>query len=743
MRFHRFLAVFGLVALALAIPAPHGPSARAAASATSLASSAPQLVQSAGASETSAATALTTTFPTATVGGNLLVLSASVYTGSTNQIKSVTDSAGNTWTKIGAFAVSGHYSDGEMWYSPNARSVTRVTVQTGSSAVVAMNVQEFSGVATASALDVATGTSNTSTSPASGAVTPTAGSELAVGFIAGHGNGQQITITAPGYAAQPQQTSKASTVASVAAGYQVLGSASAQNFTGSFGASMYWAAGIAVFKSATAPPPPSNDFSMTASPSALSVTAGNAATSTIGTALTSGSAQNVTFSATGAPTGTTVAFSPASVTVGQSTTMTVTTSSSTPAGTSTLTVTGTGNSATHTVPVTLTVNVATANDFSMTASPSALSVTAGNAATSTIGTALTSGSAQNVTFSATGAPTGTTVAFSPASVTVGQSTTMTVTTSSSTPAGTPTLTVTGTGNSATHTVPVTLTVNVATTGDPVIAAAGDIACGPSDPNYNGGNGTATKCRQKYTSNLLVGAGLTNVLTLGDNLQSDDTLSGFQTAFDPTWGRVKSIMHPEVGNHEYGVSGAAGYYSYFGAGAGDPSKGYYSYNIGTWHIIEINSNCTKISGGCGTGSPEETWVKSDLAANPSACTLAVFHHPRYSSGYGGDNTSMAPIFQDLYDANADVVLSGHSHDYERFAPQDNAGNLDLARGITQFVVGTGGAFFTGFGTIQPNSQVHQNSTFGVLELTLHPTSYDWRFAPEAGKTWTDSGTRSCH
>jgi acid phosphatase type 7 len=640
MRFHRFLAVFGLVALALAIPAPHGPSARAAASATSLASSAPQLVQSAGASETSAATTLTTTFPTATVGGNLLVLSASVYTGSTNQIKSVTDSAGNTWTKIGAFAVSGHYSDGEMWYSPNARSVTRVTVQTGSSAVVAMNVQEFSGVAAASALDVATGTSNTSTSPASGAVTPTAGSELAVGFIAGHGNGQQITITAPGYAAQPQQTSKASTVASVEAGYQVLGSASAQNFTGSFGASMYWAAGIAVFKSATAPPPPSNDFSMTASPSALSVTAGNAATSTIGTALTSGSAQNVTFSATGAPTGTTVAFSPASVTVGQSTTMTVTTSSSTPAGT-------------------------------------------------------------------------------------------------------PTLTVTGTGNSATHTVPVTLTVNVATTGDPVIAAAGDIACGPSDPNYNGGNGTATKCRQKYTSNLLVGAGLTNVLTLGDNLQSDDTLSGFQTAFDPTWGRVKSIMHPEVGNHEYGVSGAAGYYSYFGAGAGDPSKGYYSYNIGTWHIIEINSNCTKISGGCGTGSPEETWVKSDLAANPSACTLAVFHHPRYSSGYGGNNTSMAPIFQDLYDANADVVLSGHSHDYERFAPQDNAGNLDLARGITQFVVGTGGAFFTGFGTIQPNSQVHQNSTFGVLELTLHPTSYDWRFVPEAGKTWTDSGTRSCH
>ncbi len=641
MRCRIFGAVLGLSAVILAAPIHNGPSARATTGSVLAASSAPQLVQSTGASETSAATDLTASFQTATPTGSLLVLSASVYTGITNQIRSVTDSAGNTWTKIGAFASSGHYSDGEMWYASGARSVNAVTVHTASAAVIAMSVQDFTGIAAANALDVSAGTSSTGTSAASGAVTPTADNELAVGFIAGHGNRQLVTVTAPGYAAQPQETSSASTIASVVAGYKLLSLATAQNFTGTFGAGMYWAAGIAVFRTVAGLPPPSNDFSMTAAPGTLTITAGQAAGTIISTALTSGNAQTVTFSATGAPAGTAVAFTPASVTVGQSTTMTVTSASSTPAGTFTLIGTGTGTSATHTVPVTLTVNLAV------------------------------------------------------------------------------------------------------TTGDPVIAAAGDIACGSSDPNYNGGNGTATACRQKYTSNLLVGTGLTAVLTLGDNMQSDPSPTGFATVYNPTWGRVKSITHPEAGNHDYGYSGAKGYYGYFGAAAGDPTKGYYSYNIGTWHVIEINSNCTKITGGCGAGSPEETWVKSDLAAHPSVCTLAVFHHPRYSSGHDGDNLFMAPIFQDLYDANVDVVLSGHSHDYERFAPQDNASHLDNARGITQFVVGTGGAFFTGFGSIKPNSQVHQNSTFGVLELTLHPTSYDWRFVPEAGKTWTDSGSRSCH
>ncbi|HEY8302123.1 MAG TPA: metallophosphoesterase [Jatrophihabitans sp.] len=279
--------------------------------------------------------------------------------------------------------------------------------------------------------------------------------------------------------------------------------------------------------------------------------------------------------------------------------------------------------------------------------------------------------------------------------------------------------------------------------DPTIAAAGDIGCGPSDPNYNNGNGTATACRMKYTSNLLVNGGYSAVLALGDTMQSDPSPSGYATAFAPTWGRVKSLIHPVPGNHEYGYSGAQGYFGYFGSAAGDRAKGYYSFDVGAWHIVALNSNCAKISGGCASGGAQDGWLRADLAAHPGQCILAVDHHPRYSSGHDGDNTFMQPLFQDLLNAHADILLSGHSHDYERFQPQDNASHLDAAGGITQFVVGTGGAFFTGLGTRHPNSVVSQNSTFGVLALTLHPASYTWRFVPEAGKTWTDSGSRNCH
>ncbi|HEU5271758.1 MAG TPA: hypothetical protein VFU36_17665 [Jatrophihabitans sp.] len=158
---------------------------------------------------------------------------------------------------------------------------------------------------------------------------------------------------------------------------------------------------------------------------------------------------------------------------------------------------------------------------------------------------------------------------------------------------------------------------------------------------------------------------------------------------------------------------------------------------------MHSNCAQITGGCAAGGAQETWLRADLAAHPNQCTLAFDHHPRYSSGHEGDSTFLTDLYSDLYNAGADLLLSGHSHDYERFDPQDNASHLDLARGITQFVVGTGGAFFTGIGTLHPNSVVRQNTTFGVLALTLHSTSFDWRFVPEAGKTWTDSGTRTCH
>jgi hypothetical protein len=210
-----------------------------------------RLVQAAGAAESSAATSLTGTFPAQTAGGHLLVLSASVYTGATNPISSVTDSAGNTWTRIGRFAVSGHFSDGEMWYAANAAPVTSVTVHTASAVVVSLGVQEFSGVAATNALDVSTGTANTSTSPASGSATPTGSTDLVVGFVAGHGTSQPITVSSPGYAVQTQQTSgSGSTIASLVTGDKVLTSGGAQGFTATVSSAMYWAAGVACFRAA-------------------------------------------------------------------------------------------------------------------------------------------------------------------------------------------------------------------------------------------------------------------------------------------------------------------------------------------------------------------------------------------------------------------------------------------------------------------------------------------------------------
>jgi hypothetical protein len=210
---------------------------------------APQLVESASGTETTSSTALNGSFPVPTTAGDLLVLSASVYTGATNPITSVTDSAGNTWTRIGtAHFVAGHYSDGEMWYSANAKPVTTVTVHNGSAASVSFEAQEFSGVATTNPLDVSAGTANTGTAASSGSVTTTAANELVVGFVAGHNNAQAITVTSPGYTNQPQQTTTGTNIATVVTGIRVLATPGAQSFAGSFGSAMYWASGIATFR---------------------------------------------------------------------------------------------------------------------------------------------------------------------------------------------------------------------------------------------------------------------------------------------------------------------------------------------------------------------------------------------------------------------------------------------------------------------------------------------------------------
>jgi acid phosphatase type 7 len=275
----------------------------------------------------------------------------------------------------------------------------------------------------------------------------------------------------------------------------------------------------------------------------------------------------------------------------------------------------------------------------------------------------------------------------------------------------------------------TWTVDTSAQSDPVLVGAGDIASCQSSGD-------------EATANLLDSISGT-VFTTGDNAYEDGTASEFAQCYDSSWGRHKARTKPTVGNHEYHTPGASGYYNYFGSAAGDPNKGYYSYDLGGWHIISLNSMCENV-GGCGATSPMVTWLKADLAANPKACTAAYFHHPLFNSGSEhGNDPKMRPSWDALYVAGAEVVLNGHEHVYERFAPQTPGGAADASQGIREFVVGTGGKSHFPFGTIQPNSQVRNDDTNGVLKLTLHSGSYEWEFVPEAGKTFTDSGTDQCH
>ena len=267
-------------------------------------------------------------------------------------------------------------------------------------------------------------------------------------------------------------------------------------------------------------------------------------------------------------------------------------------------------------------------------------------------------------------------------------------------------------------------------GDPVLVGAGDIAdCG----DLSGAEATAK----------ILEATPGTVFTAGDNAYPSGTKEQFDNCYDKTWGRVKSRTRPSPGNHEFHSGGATPYFDYFGANAGDPKQGYYSYDLGAWHIIVLNSECDQV-GGCQSGSAEEKWLLADLRSHHSACTLAYWHKPLFSSGAKhGNDPEMKPFWQDLYSANADVVINGHDHDYERFAPQNSDGKSDAARGIREFVVGTGGKSHRPFATPLPTSEARNADTYGVLKLTLHPRGYDWEFIPEAGKTFRDSGSGSCH
>ena len=296
-----------------------------------------------------------------------------------------------------------------------------------------------------------------------------------------------------------------------------------------------------------------------------------------------------------------------------------------------------------------------------------------------------------------------------------------------------------------------------TGGGSVVMAAGDIACDPSSSSFKAGNGTSTQCRAKYTAPLLEEAD--RVLALGDTQYECGGASAYTQSYDKSWGAYKNKTYPAIGDEEYattgtgcGAAGADGYFGYFGAVANGPG-GYYSYDFAGWHFVVLNSECNSPGvGGCAEGSPQNNWLEADLAANTEACTLAYWHRPAFFSKSGGSRTAGAasavkPFWDDLQLAGAEIVLTGHSHWYERFKPQNSAGQ-NVSNGIVEWVVGTGGKSHNTNALAAPasrhvNSVTANASTFGVLELTLSPTSYAWRYLVEGSSSYNDTGTASCH
>jgi hypothetical protein len=296
-------------------------------------------------------------------------------------------------------------------------------------------------------------------------------------------------------------------------------------------------------------------------------------------------------------------------------------------------------------------------------------------------------------------------------------------------------------------------------GSTVIALAGDVACGTSEANYNGGLGTADACRAKFTADLISSMNPSRVFAMGDLQYNSGSLADFTASYGDTrpatrsWGAFKSKSSPVVGNHEYGTGGAAGYFSYFGdaatplqPGCRKDCNGFYSFNVAVgssnWHIAVINGECTRIGGGvgCAVGSPQYNWLKTDLETNTTNCTAVLTHKPRWSSS--SFYTAEIQPLVDLMDANkVDLLLAGHAHSYERFAPQTASGTAS-STGIRQITVGTGGRDSQGFGTVLPNSVVHKNHIFGVMKLTLSPTSYSWSYVADPTTPFSDSGSGSC-
>lgn len=266
-----------------------------------------------------------------------------------------------------------------------------------------------------------------------------------------------------------------------------------------------------------------------------------------------------------------------------------------------------------------------------------------------------------------------------------------------------------------------------------VVAVGDIACPPTFAV------TATTCRHAAVADRVAALRPDGLFIPGDIQYPKGEIENFRQSFDVSWGRFSKIWRPAPGNHEYYTPGAAGYFDYFGAAAGPDRRGYYSFNIGAWHVVSLNTNCKIV--GCGFNSAQNKWLRRDLARTRRKCVAAIVHHPLLSSSKHGRNPIVRPLFRELRKAKADLVLAGHDHSYERFAPVVETGKVSERRGIRSFVVGTGGYGHYGFDRLLPASRKAITGNFGVLDLRLRERSYSWRFVNEFGSV-LDRGKARC-
>lgn len=274
---------------------------------------------------------------------------------------------------------------------------------------------------------------------------------------------------------------------------------------------------------------------------------------------------------------------------------------------------------------------------------------------------------------------------------------------------------------------------------PAHSAAPVVTTVAAPPAFFVGAGDIADCRNtgsEQTAKLLDSLPGT-VFTLGDNVYPNGSADDFTRCYAPTWGRHRARTRPSPGNHEYRTANASGYFGYFGAAAGSDERGYYSYDLGSWHVISLNSEIDMRP-----GSPQASWLRQDLSQSGTGCTVAYWHKALVSSGPHGGTEAVRSLWRVLYEYDVELVLSGHDHLYERFAPQDPDGRPDAERGIRQFVVGSGGAERYEVRAVRPNSEV-RGPDWGVLMLTLESGGYRWEFVPVAGASFRDSGSGSCH